>query len=215
MRSLALAFLISCALSAPLGAKGLPRTLPPVDQCKGDKSFTQFRSALKTIVAKKDHDAFVKLLAPDVIVNFGGAAGPAAFQEQWNFEERDDPEGIWSLLKTMLTLGCARDGGVRVIPSLTNQLGPYADDVTDEVAVILPGAKLYKETGVESGNPKIIPRTLAAVTSRAGDLVTGVRLPDGRNGFIADGELYEPLGYRMVVEKRRGNWTITAFVAGD
>lgn len=44
---------------------------------------------------------------------------------------------------------------------------------------------------------------------------TKVKLADGREGWIADDELYEPVGYRMVVEKLRGKWMITAFVAGD
>lgn len=215
MRRFALAVLISLAFPASLTAKSLPKTLPPVDQCKGDPSFAQFRTTLKAAVAKQDRDAFLKLLAPDVIVNFGGGAGPAAFQEQWTFDEPDDPEGIWALLKTILSMGCARDGAVRVMPSLDQQMAPYNEDLSQDVALILPGAKLYKETGVESAHPKIIPWTLAAVTSRAGDLVTGVRLPDGRGGFVNDNELYEPLGYRLVVEKRRGKWVITAFVAGD
>ncbi len=30
-----------------------------------------------------------------------------------------------------------------------------------------------------------------------------------------DDELYSPLNYRMVVEKLRGKWMITAFIAGD
>jgi hypothetical protein len=48
-----------------------------------------------------------------------------------------------------------------------------------------------------------------------GDMWTGVRLPDGRKGWISDDDLYEPLGYRMTIERRAGEWAITAFVAGD
>jgi len=215
VRSFALALLLLVFDVAPLDAKGLPATLPHMDQCKGDPSFVQFRTALKGIVAKKDRDAFLNLLAPDVTVDFGGGTGPAAFEEQWNFDEPDDPEGIWALLKTMLTMGCARDGATRTIPSLDAQMEPYNEDLTDQVGLILPGAKLYKEPGVEAAKPHIEPWTVAVITSQAGDLFTGVRLPDGRNGFVGDNEIHEPLGYRVVVEKRRGKWLITAFVAGD
>ena len=209
---LALAALL---LTEPAEAKSVPTRLPPVNQCKGDRGFAQFRASLSRAIAKKDRDAFVKLLAPDVLVNFGGGTGPKAFLEQWSFEEPDDPEGIWALLRIMQKLGCARDGAVRIIPSLDMQMGPYAEDLTDEVALILPGAKLYKEAGVESSKPQTTPWTIAAVTSRAGDWFTGVRLPDGREGFISDSELYEPQGHRMTIEKRKGGWMITAFVAGD
>ena len=214
MRGAALVAAITLLATAPAQAKAVPATLPPVDQCKGDASFSQFRATLKRAVAKQDRAALVRLLAPDVVVNFGGSTGPQAFVEQWSFEP-DEPEGIWSLLRIMLKLGCARDAGARVIPSLDIQLDPYYEDMTDELALILPGAKLYREAGVQSSRPETIPWTLAAVTSRAGDLFTGVRLPDGREGLVSDLELYEPQGYRMVVKKRRGRWMITAFVAGD
>jgi hypothetical protein len=210
-----LALSLMLIAATPLRAASLPATLPPVDQCKGDPSFAKFRNSLKQVVARKDKKALLALLSPRVIVNFGGGSGSKAFLDMWSFDEPDDPDGIWATLKTMLLLGCARDKAVRIIPSLDMQMEPYYDELNDEVGLILPGAKLYQEAGVEAPNPRTIPWTLAPITSRAGDLVTGVRLPDGREGFIDDHELYEPLGYRLVIEKLKGKWMITAFVAGD
>jgi hypothetical protein len=207
------ALALAALLIAAAPANALPRKLPPVDQCAKDPSFVKFRAALKQAVAKKDREAFLKMLSPKVLVNFGGASGPEVFAAQWDFDP--DSHGIWDLLKTMLRMGCARSSGARVIPSLIVQLEPYADEDLFDAVVILPGAKLYKETGVESSNPSTVPWTVAPVTSRPGDLVTGVRLPDGREGYISDDDLYEPLGYRMVIEKLDGRWMITAFVAGD
>ncbi len=51
--------------------------------------------------------------------------------------------------------------------------------------------------------------------SRASDTMTGVRLPDGREGFVTDDRAYELLGYRMTVERRGAKWMITSFVSGD
>lgn len=212
MRRSALALAAILIAAAPVNA--LPRKLPPVDQCAKDPSFVKFRAALKQAVANKDREAFLKMLSPTVLVDFGGGSGREAFAKQWSFDP-DEYGNIWDQLETMLRMGCARADGARVIPSLIEQLDTFADDDWIDAVLILPGAKLYKETGVESPNPSTVPWTVAPVTSRAGDLVTGVRLPDGREGYISDQDLYEPLGYRMVIEKREGKWLITSFVAGD
>jgi hypothetical protein len=211
VKGVILALLAVLLAAAP--ALAVPTKLPPIETCGTDPGFVKFRAALKRTVANKDRASFLKMLSPKVLVNFGGASGPEAFAEQWDFDP--GTHGIWNLLETMLKMGCARSDRARIIPSLIVQMEPYADEDMIDAVVILPGAKLYKETGVESLNPSTVPWTIAPVTSRAGDLVTGVRLPDGREGFISDDDLYEPLGYRMVIEKLGGRWKITAFVAGD
>ncbi|HEX6742308.1 MAG TPA: hypothetical protein VF079_11015 [Sphingomicrobium sp.] len=198
-------------LALALGAAALPAKLPPVDQCRSDASFTKFRQSLTHIVAKKDRAGFLALLAPDVLVDFGGGTGRKAFEEEWKFDPAEYGN-LWDQLGIMLKMGCARDGGSRIIPSLPMQV---EQDFDEEWVVVLPGAKLYREAGIESAKPTTEPWAVATVTSRAGDTLTGVRLRDGREGFIADDRLYEPLGYRMIVEQRGGKWRITAFVAGD
>jgi hypothetical protein len=204
-------FVLALLLVIAVPAKALPRILPPVDQCRSDARFTAFRTRLKQIVAKRDRAAFLALLAPDVLVNFGGGTGRKAFEDEWKFDPTEYGN-LWDQLGIMLKMGCARDGGSRIIPSLPMQV---EQDFAEEWVVVLPGAKLYRETGVESADPGTEPWAVAVVTSRESDTLTGVRLPDGREGFIADDRVYEPIGYRMIVEKRAGRWLITAFVAGD
>jgi len=154
------------------------------------------------------------MVAPDVFSNFGGAVGRTAFAEQWSFDPHEYGN-IWDQLELMLRMGCALHDGDRVIPSLLTQLDAYPDDDVADVVLILPRAKLYESAGVEAAKPATTPWTFASVISRASDTMTGVRLPDGREGYIADNQVYEPIGYRMVVKKVRGRWLITAFIAGD
>jgi hypothetical protein len=195
----------------PSPAATFPARIPPIDQCKGDPSFTKFLADLKRTVVKKDRAAFLAVLAPDVLVDFGGGTGPKVFEEQWNFDP-NEYGNLWDQLDIMFKLGCARDGGSRIIPSLPMQV---QEDVGIEWVLILPGAKLYKMAGELSSRPETIRWTVATVTTRASDTMTGVRLPDGREGYIPDDLVYGPVGYRMIVEKRAGKWMITAFVAGD
>jgi hypothetical protein len=206
------AILALLALAGPPHA--FPPTLPPVEQCAQDRGFATFRAQLRRSVSNRDRKALLSLLAPDVLVNFGGASGRDAFADEWSFDPTE-LGNVWSQLETMLHLGCARSEKARVIPSMSMQVESDGDGDWFDQVVILPGARLYKETGTESANPATVPWTLALVTSRAGDLVTGVRLPDGREGYISDQLVYSPLDYRMVIEKRAGRWTITAFVGGD
>ena len=206
--ALALAALLPLAGSA----HALPRQLPPLEQCSGDRGFTQFRNRLKQVVARKDRAALLAMLAPDVLVNFGGSTGRGEFAKAWSFDP-SEYGNVWNQLQTMLKMGCARDGGSRIIPSLSMQVDENSDE--DWVVVTPPGAMIFKWVGNEIDYSEVRMWTVATVTSRVSDTMTGVKLPDGRDGSISDDLLYEPTGYRMIIEKRRGRWMITAFVAGD
>lgn len=205
---------LAALLAAAAPPAPFPARLPPIDQCKGDASFVQFRNKLTQIVAAQDRDRLLALLDANVMVDFGGGAGPVEFARHWSF----DPEeygNIWDQLETMLQLGCTNSNGIRLIPSLSGQLNDYGADEVFEMRLVLPGARLFKEPGNERTAVPVAAWTVGRVTNSGGDLWTGVKLADGREGFISDDLLYEPLGYRMLVDKRGGEWRITAFVAGD
>ncbi|HVU29105.1 MAG TPA: SH3 domain-containing protein [Sphingomicrobium sp.] len=213
MRNRLLALVVLLGLGAP--ASALPKKLPPVDQCSADPGFSKFLANLRRTVAKKDKKALLAMLSPRVLVNFGGASGPSAFEQSWSFDANDN-DGIWAQLERILPLGCARDGSARVIPSLAIQFDPEGDEeVFEAMVVVAKGAKL--RSGPETDSPALAILSWDVVTAidEASDLQTKVRLEDGREGYMFDDELYSPLNYRMVVEKLRGSWMITAFVAGD
>jgi hypothetical protein len=209
-----LALALLAALLAASPARALPPRLPPIDQCSSDASFVKFRKALEQAAARHDRVAFLAMLSPDVVVNFGGASGRDAFASEWSFDP-SEYGNVWDLLETMLKMGCARSGGSRVIPSLLIQLEPFADEDLFDRRLLLPGARLFKEPGQQGSASETVPWSVARAINTGGDLWTGVRLVDGRDGWISDDELYEPLGYRMTIDKRKGKWIITAFVAGD
>jgi len=187
--------------------------MPPVDECLGDPGFVKFRNHLQQVVERRDKKALLALLSPYVIVNFGGMRGPEAFAAKWDFDPRSH-DSIWNRLEIMLRLGCAIDQGARVIPSLAVRFDP-GDEVFDVMIVAKQGAQL--RGGPEPGDPAIatLAWDVVKVVDQSGDLQTKVRIADGREGWMFDDDLYSPLNYRMVVEKLRDQWLITAFVAGD
>ena len=193
----------------------LPKKLPPVDQCSADPGFAKFLGGLKRAVAKRDKKALLGMLSPGVLVNFGGASGPNAFEENWDFDPSSN-DSIWAQLDRMLPLGCAKDQQARIIPSLAIQFDPDSDEqVFEAMVVVSPGAKLRKGPEPDSAALATLSWDVVTAVDQASDLQTKVRLADGREGYMHDTDLYSPLNYRMVVEKLRGKWMITAFVAGD
>jgi len=202
--ALALAFLLAAGAAK----------IPPVDQCSGDPGFKAFHASLSQAVAKRDGDALLALLAPNVTVNFGGDSGREAFAKQWDAKSKDSE--IWPQMGIILPLGCARVGKARVIPSLAGQFdGDDDEDVFEKLVVISDKAEL--RAGPEAGS-KILARLawdVVTAVEASGDILTKVRLADGREGWLPADQLYSPLDYRAVVEKRGGKWLITAFVAGD
>ena len=205
--------LLALALAATPAAAA-PHRIPPVDQCAKDKGFAAFRAELKGVVARRDREAFLALISPDIEVDFGGSKGRDAFARQWSFDT-GEYGNLWTLLDRMLGMGCALTSGMRVIPSLIEQVDTAADQEYFDRRLVLPGALLFKEPGNRSTATRIAPWMIVTATDSGGDLWTRVRLPDGRTGLMSDDDLYEPLGYRMMIEKRDGKWKITAFVAGD
>ena len=197
-----------------LAAAGAPLKLPPVDQCSRDAGFKAFHSSLKQAVAKRDQAAFMKLVAPDVLVNFGGDKGHATFVKQW--EISSSKSELWRQFDAILPLGCARVESARVIPSLAGQFDSDQDDDVFELAVVVgPGAKLRKALAKDSPAIATLSWDVVRPLSNEGETQTKVRLKDGREGWLWAKEVRSPIDYRASIEKRKGKWMITAFVAGD
>ena len=207
----AVALVLALLVPAPVTAR--PTTLPPIDQCSKDADFATFLGELKRMTAARDRDAFLALLSDDVTVDFGGGGGREDFAKAWSFDPGEHGN-VWDLLAKIIKMGCARVNEIRVIPSLIEQVDSDDEAVFDS-RLVLPGAKLFREPGKSATASAVAPWAVVTVINTGGDLWTGVRLPDGLKGWISDDDLYEPLGYRMTIEKRAGKWAITAFVAGD
>ena len=202
------------ALLMALAAAGAPLKLPPVDQCSRDAGFKAFHSNLKQAVAKRDQAAFMKLVAPDVLVNFGGDKGHATFVKQWEIGSANSE--LWRQFDAILPLGCARVESARVIPSLAGQFDSDQDDDVFELSVVVgPGAKLRKALAKDSPAIASLSWDVVRPLSNEGETQTKVRLKDGREGWLWAKEVRSPIDYRATIEKRKGKWMITAFVAGD
>lgn len=214
-----LAALVLLALAAPASASfAVPPNAPgqyaPRDECSAKDGGAAFLAALGSAVRARDANALADLASPDIFLDFGGGGGREAVIEM--FRGGSDK---WKELDAIMALGCAFDEEYEalLLPWFFDQdLGdadPFSTMVTlgDEVPLrerpsrsAKPRARLNWQLvhvyEVEVDDPGY--RTVAVIGS-------------DREGYIEVHKLRSQLDYRVRVEKREGEWRITAFVAGD
>jgi len=204
------AALLALAAQA-MQVEAVPKRLPPVDRCR-DADFIEFRSELRSAIARKDEDALLGLLAEDVLVDFGGGQGRLAFAEAWEIGAEADSR-VWEELKQALEYGCAPAGDALVSPSFVAQAPPGIDAF--ETVIAIPLTRLKTEKSNFAPGLANLDWHVASVTDDSDADWLGVTLADGRRGYVRRNQVIQLLDYRLTFEKRDGKWAIAAFVAGD
>jgi hypothetical protein len=192
------------------------RKLPVGDECTGDQSFAAFRSQLRSAIAAKDSKRLLALTADDIEWSFGGDTGKKSFARNWALG-RPASSPLWKELSEALRLGCANTDGYFASPYLFARFPEHLDGFSHVVA-IAPGAAAHAAPAAQS-------RKLAALD---GDILKlqgedpcesgpwcAVVLPNGRKAWVRSHQVRSPLGYRAIFQKRKGRWSMTAFIAGD
>lgn len=205
--------MIGLAIAVVMAA-ATPTHLPPVDRCRDDPGFLQFRAKLEDAVTRKDVTALHALTANDIRASFGDDAGWDGFASMWDLANPRS-SGLWKEMQAVLALGCApTEAGGRVMPGMFEEMGDDIDPF--ELLVIRPGAAIRMA-------PQPAANTVAtgdwtSVVQLEADAPDGwinVKLPNGRTAWVETAAAISPLGYRLVSEKRGSRWVVTAFVAGD
>ena len=176
-------------------ALALPAKLVPIDECAGDDSFALFRDTLVSAANREDGEALKALVAPELRETQGVA---------------DD----WRRLRMLLRMGCVRSGQARVIPSAPRQLERYSAASLKARYLALPGADLLNSTEDPNSivDGPVLKWDLVTATNIAGHVWTGVKLNDGRSGFVLDSELYSlEYPFSIKIEQHDGQWMITQF----
>ncbi|MEO7601642.1 MAG: SH3 domain-containing protein [Sphingomicrobium sp.] len=205
--------MIGLAIAAALAA-ATPAQLPPVDRCRDDAAFSQFRAQIEDAVTRKDPAALRRLAADDIRSNFGGDGLWEEFAATWAL---GDPQksALWKEIQEVMALGCAKteDNG-RVFPGMFEDMGDDADPF--ELLVVRPGAGLRSAPDKNASAVTTLEwaSTVQLEAPESGDWVK-VQVPGGPSGWVETDLVISPLDYRLVSEIRDGHWRITAFIAGD
>ena len=194
----------------PPAAKG---RFAPRDECASAPGAAEFRRALANAVRMRDVSAMAGLADPAIKLDFGGGSGLATLRERL---AGDGGKQLWAELDSILALGCALQHGNLVLPWLFAQdlggIDPYS-------AMIVTGIDVPVRASA-SHNGKAIAKLSWAAVELVGGLLPDaafqhIRVPGGPAGYIATSALRSPLDYRIIADRKNGEWKIGAFIAGD
>jgi hypothetical protein len=208
------------ALATPLivplaNAGSRPAELKPVDEGPSRQDFLQFREALQRTVARRDVNALLQELHPDIKNSFGDDDGIEGFKELW---ELDTPETqVWRELGSVLALGGTFEGQDTFVAPYVTSRWPNEFDPFNYVALVGSNVRVRS---APSSRAAVIDTLSFAILRRQGDSYpqrpwTSVALPDGRTGYVSGDLVRSPVDYRAYFRRADGRWQMIVFIAGD
>lgn len=208
----------------PSGAPSIPRLegaprLEPVDEGNRDPSFAAFRDRLRGILARRDADGLLAIVAPDIRFTFGEGGGRDDFARHWGLRDGADSR-VWAELEEVLSLGGELEqtaSGPRFVAPYTFASWPEELDGFTHLAVTCEEAVARAEPS--AGAAPLVRLDHHVLPIGPDDRIDGawrqVVLPDGREGWIESRCARSHVDYRAAFERREGAWRMVFFVAGD
>jgi hypothetical protein len=184
----------------------------PVDQATRDPALLAVRDSLIDIVARRDSAALSRHISPKVRYNFGVSnGGPAGFFATY----KGQMPLLWSVLDDVLRHGGTLEGNRFWAPwtmDLPNGLSveEYAI-VRDSNVVVYASADSV--AGMKLGTLSFDVVKLSG--TRWDDIWTGIRLEDGRTGFVQSQHIRSPMQWRLAIDRYQGRWMIGLLLSGD
>lgn len=216
-RMLAIAGALVLALpvhAAPVATANPPGRYAPRDECARLPGAAAFRARLARVVARRDAAGLAAMAAPQVELDFGGGSGRALLRRR--LAGREGAE-LWSALDKMLPLGCASSRGNITLPWFFNQdLG----DLDVYSVLLVTGANVPLLEAADR-NARSLGTLSWQLVEPPGNRVDGEKFVQvdvvgtRRRGYVEASRLRSPIDYRLIAERRRGVWQISAFIAGD
>ena len=210
--------LVLLALLVPVGAANrltqLKRTLPPVDDAVRRPDFFTFRANLQAAIARRDSQAVLAVVHPDIKNDFGGDDGIDAFKKIWRIAESDSP--LWEELGTVLALGGTFMAEEFVAP-YTFSRWPDEFNAFDHVAVVGANVRLRAEPRSDSAVVGTASFSILKLSSNSDDTPewTAIETEDGRKAYVATRFVRSPIGFRAAFSYVGGRWQLRMFLAGD
>jgi hypothetical protein len=189
--------------------------LLPVDEAASQPDFFTFRAHLQTAIAKRDVQAVLDVLDPNIKNSFGGDGGIAEFKEMWRINEPDSE--LWAELGTVLALGGTFGSADSFTAPYTFSKWPDQFDAFEHLAVIGTNVRVRSAPNltasvIATASHAIVQSDPAAPQA---DGWESIKLKDGRKGYIGSQFVRSPIDYRAYFSKSGGRWRLITFVAGD
>ena len=192
---------------------GAPPRVVPRDEADQRPDFAEFREQLRQAVTRRDADAVIAVLHPQIKVGFDGSDGPDAFKER---HLKNPEEDFWKEFGAVLSMGG------RFAPNEFTAPYTFTDFPNDLDAF---------ECMVVTGRDVLLraaPRSTARIVARLDHHVVQVFFDDATNGawrrvetadtrvgYISSRYLRSPIDYRASFRFENGRWWLVMYLAGD
>lgn len=186
----------------------------PRDECLARAGWPAFAERLRAAVKARDPAGLTALAAPDVLLDYGGGSGTGELARRL----ADPKAPLWHELDDALSLGCAIQGGLAVMPWYFWNL---PDDIDSAGTMVVIGAEVpMRSKPSATAEPVMILNwpmvTIDSVLFDPKARFNVVRTREGkRKGYVETARMRSVLAHRLIAEPTNGDWRITAFVAGD
>jgi hypothetical protein len=194
------------AKAAPPAAAVPTRPLPPPkDESSRDKTLAAFFVKLRDVLKRKDRDALIGMLAPDIELGMRDMSGTGAFYTAWGLSDRN--ASVYGVLSQILSIP-----GVWVDQQFC---GPYVSvqfpkelDRSKHQVVLNFDTRLRATPAPTGKVVATLAYEIVEVLERQPEW-TKVRTVAGQEGYVQIAYLYSPAGYRACFAKNtEGAWRI-------
>lgn len=203
------------------------RFVKPVDEAKRDAAFFTFRSKLVEAVKNRDSKYILSIVDPKIRNTFGDDNGITYFKRIWKLDSKNSK--FWNEFSTVIS-----NGGTfyKEADTKTKQFcAPYLFTVFPEDLDAFDYSAIFGKNVILRSKPSVKSSVVAnlsynvvkvdfdnSVKSKADlDAYEWLKIETlgGKKGFVNPKFVRSSVDYRACFEKIKGNWKMTAFVAGD
>ncbi len=204
------------------------RFVKPVDEASKDASFLAFRTKLIAAVERKDANAILAIVDPNIQNGFGGEDGIAKFKRGWKLTNKNSE--FWKEFLPVITNGgsFSKEGNTKLFTApYTFSDWPEDLDAFEHHVIFGNNVNLRDKPSMDgkvigSLSYNVVKLGEGSTTKKTGpgefDMVSDwfeVRTLGGKKGFVKAEFVRSSIDYRAGFEKKRGVWKMTFFLAGD
>lgn len=208
--------LVALIVGSPLPAAAVAHAMKayPVDEAVKDRSLKAIRDKLLAAVRKRDVEATLSFMSPEVKLSLGDDRGHARFREMVA-----RTPSVWTALEWALRHGgrFGGDGAWFAAPYTAEaKLGKV--EPFDALIVIARGVPVR---AAPASSTRVIARlsfdivAMVEPPGRRGLIWRKVRTPGGRIGWIHKRFARSPVDHRIVFRRAGSSWIVVSFFAGD
>ncbi len=215
------ALVLGAALALSANAADKVLRLAPMDEGPRDASFLKFRNDFKAIVARKDANALMKIVTPNIKNSFGGDDGAANFKKMWKPQEAKSD--VWPVLKLVLDMGGNFDSKTEFSAPYVYSAFPSDLDGFETIVVTAPDAVMRDKPKADATVVRKLDHDILTIVTPAKKLQHEAGPSDwlevkdaaGKHGFVVQHDLRSPIDFRAGFKKIKGRWRMVDLVAGD